>query len=109
MLEGLGYRYAKGEWLPPACLSPAWQLAEADAMHGALMRRADALAGCTEESDEETELRAIVDAIEACEATAVARGEGPTVRGGKGYASSCLPRGRDDKPATRDVLRYSAI
>jgi hypothetical protein len=31
---------------PPAGTSPTRQLAEADAMHGALMRRADALAGC---------------------------------------------------------------
>jgi hypothetical protein len=32
-------------------------------MNGMLMRRADALAGCTESSDEEAELRATVDLL----------------------------------------------
>lgn len=37
-------------------------------MYGALMRRADTLAGCTEGSTEEAELKAIFDLIEAYEA-----------------------------------------
>jgi hypothetical protein len=36
-------------------------MAEADALHGALMRCADSLAGCTENSDEAAMRKAIVD------------------------------------------------
>jgi methylmalonyl-CoA mutase cobalamin-binding subunit len=61
-----------GEWLPPAAVAGAVDTplpftAEADAMHGALMRRADALGVCMESSDEEAECKAIVDLIEAYE------------------------------------------
>ena len=41
---------------------------EADAMHALLMKRADALAGCTEGSPEYEELRALTDVVEAYEA-----------------------------------------
>jgi hypothetical protein len=64
-LEALGYSYRKNEWVSPAAVgaTPLSLTAETDAMHGMLMRRADALAGCAEE----TELKAIVDLIEAYE------------------------------------------
>jgi hypothetical protein len=42
--------------MPPADGSLSRQLAEADALHGILMRRADDLAGCLEGSSEEVEL-----------------------------------------------------
>jgi hypothetical protein len=67
LLESLGYRYQSGKWEPSGS-SPLPFTWEADGMHGALMQRADALAGCTENSAEEIELKAIVDALEAYEA-----------------------------------------
>jgi hypothetical protein len=81
VLEALGYSYQSGEWLPTVAAPPLPVTAEADAMHGALMRRADALAGCTEGSNEETELKAIADALEAYEAKRWPLGKEP---GGKG-------------------------
>jgi hypothetical protein len=45
-LEALGYSYRNGEWSSSAAVAaaPLPMTGEADAMHGALMRRADALA-----------------------------------------------------------------
>jgi hypothetical protein len=85
-LEALGYAYRGGEWLAPAgaAATPLSLIDKADAMHGALMRRADALAGCPEGSDEEDELRATVDLIEAYEQKRWPLGKDPNVPGGKG-------------------------
>jgi len=84
-LEALGYSFQGGEWvpaLPSAAAGPrSLMTAEADAMHGVLVQRADALEGCLEGSEQEIELKAIVDAIEAYEALRWPTGK---VNGGKG-------------------------
>jgi hypothetical protein len=56
-------------------------LAEADAMHSLLVLRADRLGGCTEGSEEETELKLIADTVCAYEAKRWPDGKVP---GGKG-------------------------
>jgi hypothetical protein len=83
-LEALGFKYQAGEWLPPAtAATPLSWLANADDLHGALMRRADALAGCLEGSGEEAALQGIVNLIESYEAQRWPLGRDPNVRGGK--------------------------
>jgi hypothetical protein len=80
-LEQLGYTFAD-DWHPPAGVTATTPTsAQVDAMHVLLVRRADALEGCTEGSEEERELAAIVDAIEAYEALRWPNGK---VDGGKG-------------------------
>jgi hypothetical protein len=68
-LEALGFSYHNGTWLPaiPAPSQALPLIAEADAMHAALVRRADALANCTEDLKEASELAAITNIIEAYE------------------------------------------
>jgi hypothetical protein len=69
-LEALGYSYQDGEWMTasaPAAAGPqSLMTTVSEAMHLALVRRADALEGCT--SEDEAELKVIVEAIEAYEA-----------------------------------------
>jgi hypothetical protein len=77
--------YRGGEWLTPAGAAvPQLLTTEADAMHGALMRRANALAGYMEGSDEEAELEEILGLIEAYEAKRWPLGKDPNVPGGEG-------------------------
>jgi hypothetical protein len=86
MLQSLGYFFQGGEWMQRLrlrtrqCLSSP-VIPEADVMHGLLMGRADALAGCTEGSEEEAELKTTVDALEAYEHKRWPLGKEP---GGKG-------------------------
>lgn len=81
-LEALGFSYWGGRWLPTTGVTPHIHLTtEADAMHAALVRRADVIAGCLEGSAEQAELRAIIDLVEAYEAKRWPEGKEP---GGKG-------------------------
>jgi hypothetical protein len=81
MLEALGYSFQGGEWVPASAPPRPFMTAQGDVMHGVLVKRADALEGCTEGSDEEAELKRIVDVIEAYEAVRWRTGK---VNGGKG-------------------------
>jgi hypothetical protein len=93
-LERLGYRYREGERVLPAGASPSRQLADADSMQGMLMRRDDALAGCTNSGEHHMRCGEITasrrclkhgthDAIEAYEAKRWPLGGDPSVPGGK--------------------------
>ena len=79
-LKALGYEFVAGEWNAPAGAAPSL-IPSADAMLACLMRRADELADCTKGSDEEGELEAITDAIEAYEVVRWPEGK---IDGGKG-------------------------
>lgn len=78
LLDSRRFIWSNGAWSRPeaATIVPA-----ADMMHGVLMDRAEALAGCTEGSDEEDELRAVAAALDVYEA---ARWPDGKIPGGKG-------------------------
>jgi hypothetical protein len=81
-LEQLGYPCAAGGWMHLSNgMSPASAIT--DALHALLVKRSDDLEGCTEGSDEEHELAAITDAIEAYQAVRWPLGR---TQGGEGLA-----------------------
>jgi hypothetical protein len=80
-LEELGYAFTGSEWRLPAHDTIGPVMLSSDALYALIVKRADALAGCTEGSEEEHELAAISDAIEAY--VAVRWPDGRT-EGGKG-------------------------
>lgn len=82
-LQALGYSFDGTDWIGPAphdVLSPAVAKVT-DRLLALLMQRADALAGCTQDSDEAEELIALGDAIAAYELMRWPLGKIP---GGKG-------------------------
>jgi len=81
-LESLGYKFSIADgWTANGASRASLSTAEADALHALLVVRADALEGCIEGSEEEAELKAIVDAVKAYGATRWPNGKAP---GGKG-------------------------
>jgi hypothetical protein len=80
-LEQLGYTFTRGDTHAPAGTTVTPTSVQADAMHALLVQRADALEGCTEGSEEERELAAIANAVEAYETVRWPNGK---VDGGKG-------------------------
>ena len=81
-MEALGYTFDGFVWnAPPGGVAFPSLYDEADAMHGLLVLRADKLEGCTEGSNEETELKMIADTVSAYE---VKRWPDGVVPGAKG-------------------------
>ncbi len=64
-LERRGFRWSGSAWVGPSATAD-WTAS--DAMHELLMNRAERLAGCCEDSDEEVELAAIAEVLETYEA-----------------------------------------
>ena len=81
-LQALGYTYSLfSGWTMPTHAGACPCTTESDALHAILIRRADALAGSTEGSPEEDELKRIADALLSYEAKRWLEGK---VCGGKG-------------------------
>ena len=81
-LEALGFTFDGFQWHAPASVASSLSARDdADAMHALLVLRADKLAGCTEGSQEELELKMIAETVSAYEAKRWPDGKVP---GGKG-------------------------
>jgi hypothetical protein len=63
----MGYQFRNGAWIAPS--EPLADLSrEADRLHALLVERAGEIGGCPDESLEDTEFKAIANALEAYEA-----------------------------------------
>jgi hypothetical protein len=80
-MEALGYTYGFVWNAPSDGVAFPSLYDEADAMHGLLVLRADKLEGCTEGSNEETELKMIADTVSAYEAKRWPDGVVPGAKG----------------------------
>jgi hypothetical protein len=78
-LEALGFNFDAGQWQPPEAAPALPQ--DGDAILALLHQRAEALAGCCEASGEDSEPKAVADAIEAYERARWPEGKVP---GGNG-------------------------
>jgi hypothetical protein len=69
-METLGYAFDGFQWHAPVSGAPSAGSHDSlgDAMHALLVLRADKLAGCTEGSEEELELKKIAETVSAYEA-----------------------------------------
>ena len=76
-LEAMGYVFRDHEWTGPTISSTF----ESDTLHALLVLRADALEGCSRNSEEARELAMIAEGLEAYEAVRWPDGKVP---GGKG-------------------------
>ena len=67
-LRAEGYVFRDGYWCAPDEASHPCYMDAADSLHALLVQRAGELAGCAKGSEEERQLAAITDAIDAYEA-----------------------------------------
>jgi hypothetical protein len=67
VLLSMCFHFRDGAWVAPPHLG-ADLAPEADRLHAVLLERADEIGGCPDGSAEDTELKGIIDALEAYEA-----------------------------------------
>ena len=81
LLAALGYNWRDGKWIAEGCDDDRRRVAVAESMHGVLMDRLEALAGCTEGSAEEAELVEVCAQLDEYETLLWPEGK---IIGGKG-------------------------
>ena len=67
VLRGMGFEFKDGAWGAPSHAFTDFVI-EADRLHALLVERADEIGGCPDGSEDDAELKSIVDSLEAYEA-----------------------------------------